>query len=353
GQAVPSFPPPAVALQAAREAIGRPEVDRYTTDPGLPGLRRALAERLGHVANTSIGEDDVIITAGGNHAAALALTTLIEAGDEVILPAPWFTNHQMMVVALGATPVDAPVGDRASFGLRWDDIEPHITPRTRAVVLCNPSNPTGTPLAEADGLRIAGELAQRGITLISDETYMPFVYEGTHWSAAASPAWREHIVVIGTFSKMFGMMGWRVGYMVADASVCAHAIKVQDAMIICAPVISQVAAEAAVRGAWDYPRTFHAELQARQQALADGLRAIPGADWTPTAAGMFGLVRIPGCSDSVRLSLDLVEHAHVVTIPGAAFGAAGEGHLRISFGFASQDEITDAVGRLRDYLAAP
>jgi aspartate/methionine/tyrosine aminotransferase len=352
GQAVPSFPPPDEALQAARDAIGRPETNRYSTDPGRPGLRRALAERLGEVAGTAIGEDDLIITAGGNHAFALALTTLVQAGDEVILPAPYFTNHQMMAAALGATPVEAPMADRETFRLRWEDIEPHITARTRAVVLCNPGNPTGAPVAAADGLRMVGELSQRGITLISDETYMPFVYDGTHWSAAAAPGWRHSVVIVGTFSKMFGMMGWRVGYLLADASVCAEAVKVQDTMIICAPVISQIAGEAAVREAWDYPRRFHDQLRERRQALADGLGAIPGVEWTPTPGGMFGMVRMPDCRDSVALSLDLLERAHIVAIPGAAFGASGEGCLRLSYGFATSEEITEASARLGNALAA-
>ena len=352
GQAVPWFPPPDEALQAARDAIGRPDTHRYSTDPGRPSLRRALAERLGTVAGTSIGEDDVIITAGGNHAFALALTTLVAAGDEVILPAPYFTNHQMMVAALGGVAIEAPVRDRAGFRVCWEDVEPHVTPRTRAVVLCNPSNPTGAPVDSVDGLRLVGELAWRGITLISDETYMPFVYEGTFWSAAGAPAWRDTVVIVGTFSKMFGMMGWRAGYLVADAAVCEQAVKVQDAMIICAPVIAQVAAEAAVREAWDYPRRFHRELSARRQALCDGLASIPGVEWRPAAAGMFGLVRVAGCTDSVRLSLDLLERAHLVTIPGAAFGASGEGHLRISYGFATVQEIADATSRLRAVLAA-
>ena len=119
--------------------------------------------------------------------------------------------------------------------MRWADIEPHLTRRTKAVVLCNPSNPTGAPIDAEQGTLIVREAAARGIVVFSDETYMHFVYEGAHWSAASVPDWRQNVVVIGTFSKSFGMMGWRVGYVLADASVCEQAVKVQDAMIICAP----------------------------------------------------------------------------------------------------------------------
>jgi aminotransferase len=351
GQAVPFFAPPEPALRAARAAVDTPDVNRYATDPGLPGLRSALAARLADAIGTAIGSGDLIITAGANHAFTLALTTMVDPGDEVILPAPYFTNHQMAVSALGATPVEAPVADGATFDVRWADIEPHLTSRTKAVVLCNSSNPTGAPVNAEHGAGIVAAAAARGIVVFSDETYMHFVYEGVHWSAASVPEWRQNVIVIGTFSKSFGMMGWRVGYVLADASVCEQAVKVQDAMIICAPVISQIAAEAAVRESWSYPASFHDELRRRRRRLAEGLASIPGVGWVPTRGGLFAFVRVAGCEDSRRLSHELLERAHVVTIPGAAFGASGEGFLRLSYGYADTTELADAVERLRRFFA--
>ena len=352
GQAVPFFAPPAVALDAARAAIGTTEVNRYSTDPGLPGLREVLADRLTATLRSAdeLTQDDLVITAGGNHAFALALTTLVNAGDEVVLPAPYFTNHQMMVSANGAVPVEAPVADRRTFAVRWSDIEPHLSPRTTAIVLCNPSNPTGAPLDAEECARIVAEAARRDLAVISDETYLHFVYEGMHTSAASVPGWRRNVVVIGTFSKTFGMMGWRVGFVLADAAVCAEAIKVQDAMIICAPVISQKAVEAAVLEDWDHAARRHDELRLRRLALAEGLAAIPGVAWVPQPAGFFAFARIDGCTDSARLSLDLLEEAHVVTIPGSAFGQSGEGHLRMSYGFAPAEDIAEATRRLHRFL---
>ena len=350
GQAVPFFAPPASALAAARAAIDSAEVNRYATDPGLPSLRSILAERLAESIGVAIGADDLLITAGANHAFTLALTTLVDPGDEVILPAPYFTNHQMAVVNLGATPVEAPIADRVTFDVRWADIEPRLTARTKAIVLCNPSNPTGAPVNPVEGARIVREAASRGILVISDETYMQFVYDAAHWSAASVPGWRDNVVVVGTFSKSFGMMGWRVGYVLADTAICEQAVKVQDAMIICAPVISQMAAEAAVRESWTYPVTFHEELRQRRRLLAEGLATIPGMEWTPTRGGMFAFARVAGCEDSTRLSTQLLERAHLVTIPGAAFGRSGEGFLRLSYGYASQTDLADAVDRLARFF---
>jgi aminotransferase len=357
GQAVPFFPPPDTALDAARVAVGAPEINRYATDQGRPSLRAVLAERLSQAfgagsgsesdSNPAFTSEELVITAGGNHAFTLALTALVDPGDEVILPAPYFTNHQMAVVNLGAKPVEAPIADRHTFDVRWADIEPRVTSRTKAIVLCNPSNPTGAPINPVEGARIVREAASRGILVCSDETYMQFVYDGLHWSAASIDAWRENVVVVGTFSKSFGMMGWRVGFALADAVLCEQMVKVQDAMIICAPVISQVAAEAAVRDSWSYPATFHPELWARRRVLSDGLKTIPRLKWTPTRGGMFALTRVAGCEDSTRLSHDLLEQTHVVTIPGAAFGRSGEGFLRLSYGYATQADLAEAVTRLR------
>jgi aminotransferase len=350
GQAVPFFGPPDVALRAARAAVDTPDVNRYVTDPGLPALRAALAARLAAAIGSDVRADDLLITAGANHAFTLALMTMVDPEDEVILPAPYFTNHQMAVVALGALPIEAPVADRVTFAVRWSDIEPHITVRTKAIVLCNASNPTGAPVAAEDGLQIVQEAAARGIVVFSDETYMHFIYDGGHWSAAAAPDWRQNVVVVGTFSKSFGMMGWRVGYVLADASVCDQAVKVQDAMIICAPAISQIAAAAAVADAWDYPSAFHDELRQRRRVLAEGLAAIPRVRWTPTRGGLFAFVRVAGCDDSKRLSSEFLERAHVVTIPGATFGASGEGYLRLSYGFADSSDLAEAARRLRVFL---
>jgi aminotransferase len=350
GQALPFFPPPASAIAAARDALDRGTANLYSTDPGLPGLRAALTERLAADFDVRATADDVIITAGANHAFTLAATTLIDPGDEVLLPAPFFTNHEMAVRALGAEAIEVPVADRETFAVRWSDIEPHLGPRTKAVVLCNPSNPTGAPIAAVEGTRIISELARRGVFVLSDETYMQFVYAGCHWSAASAAEWRKNVVLIGTFSKAFGMMGWRVGFMVADRCVCAEAVKVQDAMIICAPVISQIAAEGAVRESWTYPAAFHEELMARRQTLIDGIGAIPRLHWTPTAAAFFGLVRVEGCTDSAALAGALLEHAHVVTIPGSAFGRSGEGHLRLSYGRATAGALREASARIGGYF---
>jgi len=349
GQALPFFPPPASALRAASEALQSRDIHFYTTDPGRPQLRRLLAERLTEFG-IDCGFEDIVITAGGNHAFATAVATLVNPGDEVVLPAPYFTNHQMQVQAAGAIAVEAPLADQETYCLTWDDIARALTPRTRAVVLCNPSNPTGAPVTAEHGTRIVKELADREILVISDETYMQFVYDGPHWSAASVEGWRRNVTVIGTFSKSFAMMGWRVGFVLADRAVCEQATKVQDAMIICAPTISQMMAEAALRDDWSYAGGFHAEFVRRRRLVAERIAAMPGLRWTPTGGGFFAFARVEGCTDSNALANRLLDEAHVVTIPGAAFGRSGEGCLRLSFGFASAEDLVEGLNRLESYF---
>jgi aminotransferase len=272
--------------------------------------------------------------------------TLIEHGDEVLLPAPYFVNHEMALAACGAVPVEVPLAEDSGFRLRWEDLAPRISSRTRAVVVCTPSNPTGAVVPGEEIVRIARELAARNILLIADETYARFVYDGPFTSAATHREWRDNVVVVSTFSKSFGMTGWRVGYMMAAPYVCEQAIKIQDAMIICAPVPSQIGVEAAVRTAWDYPRSFIDSLLARRRVLAEGLRRIPQLHWTETGGGFFAFVRVDGCTDSGALARDILEEAHVVTIPGSTFGDCGERFIRLSYSAVSEADLEEAVQRL-------
>jgi len=359
---VPGFGPPPAAIEAARRALSEPATHLYCADAGLSSLRRILADKLGLHHQIDATVNDLIITAGGNQAFMLAALTLLEPGDEVILSSPYFVNQEMALRAIGVTPVEAGVSELRGFRTRWADIEPHLTPRTRAVVLCTPSNPTGAVIERDDLTRIVLELRRLGIIVMCDETYMHFVYgqRGSgatgatmtgHASAGAVEGWRDNVVVLGTFSKSFGMTGWRLGYLLADSGVCQQAIKIQDAMIICAPVIAQIAAEAAVRESWDYAHAYHGELIRRRQVLAQELGSIPGLHWTPADGSFFAFVRVDGCTDSLALSTAILDAVDVVTIPGATFGRSGEGYLRLSYGAADEQTLKRACARLREFFA--
>jgi aspartate/methionine/tyrosine aminotransferase len=351
GQAVPGFPPPPAALDAAHRALADPNVHRYSADAGLLSLRQAFCDRVREHLYVDATPDEMIVTAGGNQAFMLAALTVLDPGDEVILAAPYFVNHEMAIRAGGAIPVEAPSTEDTGFRARWSNIEPALTSRTRAVVLCTPSNPTGAVIERDQLERIVRELSRRGITLICDETYMHFVFDGVHASAGAIAGWQDNVVIVGTFSKSFAMTGWRVGFLIADRRVCEEAIKIQDAMIICAPVISQKAIEAAIRDDWNYITRFHDELRSRRSALQVALARIPALHWEPTSGGFFAFVRIPDAFDSEQLAATILERAHVVTIPGVSFGRSGKQFVRLSYGAVSQGELVEACDRLREFFA--
>jgi aspartate/methionine/tyrosine aminotransferase len=351
GQALPGFGPPSVAIAAAHRALDGSQAHVYSADAGLPTLRAALCEKLGSTREVNVAPDEVIITAGGNQAFMLAVLTVLEHGDEVLLPAPYFVNHEMALAALGAVPVEVPLSEVSGFNLRWEDLEPRLSNRTRAVVVCTPSNPTGAVVPGPEMVRITRELATRNVLLIVDETYADFVYRGSFTSIAAYSEWRDNVIVVSTFSKSFGMTGWRVGYMMAAPHVCDQAIKIQDAMIICAPVPSQMGVEAAIRDAWAYPRSFIDALAARRRLLADGLRRISRLHWTETDGGFFAFVGVAGCTNSAALAREIIETAHVVTIPGSTFGRCGEGFLRLSYSAVSDEALQAALTRLERFFS--
>jgi len=350
GQAVPGFPPPPAALEAAHRALADPNVHRYSADAGLLSLREALCGRLREYLDVEAAPDEVVVTAGGNQAFMLAALTVLDPGDDVLLASPYFVNHQMAIGAAGAIPIEVPIKHDTGFRARWSDIEPFLTPRTRAVVLCTPSNPTGAVIERAELERVVRETSARGITVICDETYMHFVFDGVHTSAGSVPGWQKNVIIIGTFSKSFAMTGWRVGYLLADRQFCEEAIKVQDAMIICAPVISQMAVEAAIRDDWNYIARFHEELRKRRSALQAALARIRALHWEPTGGGFFAFVRVPDTAHSEALATAILDRAHVVTIPGSAFGSWGEGFLRLSYGAVDAGELVDACDRLGEFF---
>lgn len=353
GQALPGFPPPPEMLHAAEVAIKNPDTHIYSADAGILQLRQALAERLQKHYDIEVdAENEIIITAGANQAFMLALMTVLDPGDEVVLPSPYFMNHEMAVRAVGAIPIEAPLCEESGFALCWRDIEPYITTNTRAVVLVSPSNPTGAVCDPTEFEAIVRHLIAINVYVISDETYMHFVY-GTQCfkSALTISEWRNGVLMVSSFSKCFAITGWRVGYLIAPAEIIAQAIKIQDAMLICAPVIAQEAVLGAVQHAWEYPYSFLPTLDERRAVLRAALESSPHIQWRETGGGFFAFVRVAGCTDSEKLAMALIEQAYVVTIPGNYFGKAGEGFLRLSYGAVDTIALEKATQRIIEFLS--
>ena len=350
GQGVPGFDPPSDAVAALRAALDDRAVHVYSTDAGLPELRRALAASLAPLGGQVDDEEEIIITAGGNQAFQLALTTLIDPGDEVVLVSPYFLNHEMAVRSVAAIPVEAAADPARLFEPTWDDIAPRISTRTTALVVVTPSNPTGAVTRPVELRRIVDECARRQIVVIVDETYLRFAYDDGPFTVTSFPKWRENVVVIGSFSKAYAITGWRCGYMIAPPDATAEALKVQDCMVICAPVPVQRAVAAVLERDPDYCDRWLPELRARRDGLVQALNAIPGVTPIRPSGGFFVMARVDGVANSRATALELIEKQQVVTIPGVFFGRAGEGYLRLSFGAATRDRLQAACGRLAEFL---
>lgn len=349
GQAIPGFPPPASALRAAQAALDQPATHVYTADAGTMELRIAVAAWLHALGRGAATAENLLITTGANQAFMLAVLALLDPDDDVLLASPYFLNHETAVRASSAVPIEVPAGPETGFTLALEDFERAITPRTRAVVIVSPSNPTGavTPAPELE--RIARALLDRDIALVVDETYLPFVYDAQPFSATALPQY-PNVISIGSFSKAFAMTGWRLGYLAGPAHFIEEALKIQDAMVICAPAIAQAAILGALQEEPRYIEQFLPELRQRREFLRDRIAGVPELQWSGAAGGFFAFVRVEGCSDSLALATRLLDETHVVTLPGRLFGQAGEGFLRLSYGAMGTEEIGTAVERIAGHL---
>ena len=354
GQGVPGFPAAPQAIEAVRQALKEPETHIYSPDAGLLSLRQALGAALAEWNGIEVDpEEEIIITAGANQAFMLAVVTLLEPGDRILLPSPFYFNHEMAVRAMGGVPVEVPLSEETGFQLQMEDLEAHLSSHPRAMVMISPNNPTGAVYDPGELKRIGRELASRGIAVITDETYQHFVYEGAeHFSLASVPEIRSQLITIGSFSKSFSLTGWRVGYLVAQPTFIEEALKVQDAMLVCAPVISQ---KAALGGLQEPGHTLSHRreiLDQRRRLLIERLAEIPQLAWHPTHGAYFAFVRAEGCTDSVELARDILDTVHVVTVPGSVFGRSAEGYLRLSYGSVEPADLDEACSRLSRYFAA-
>ncbi len=344
GLGEPDLPTPDVVRQAAVRAILE-EQNGYTTHAGLPVLRELVAAGYPH---TRAGAERVIITAGSQEALYLALTTLVDDGDEVLVPDPGFLAYPAIVRMAGGRAVPYRLPAARDFGFDIDDFRRQISPRTKVVVCISPSNPTGRVLSPADLRAMAQALEGTAATVISDEIYRD-LYFGAARPASISE-YHPQTVIVGGLSKALSMTGWRLGWLCAPADVVRSALVLHGYVTTCASTISQKAALAAWTPEADAARAeFRATFRARRDhilGLMAGtlqLRAVPpeGAFYTMTDVAAYG--------SSARVAETLLEHG-VITVPGSSFGSEAEKYLRVSF-CADEGTLTEGVRRMGEALA--
>ncbi len=354
GQAILGLPPPEGALQAVRDylAIGGPH--GYSPDPGLPEVLRPvsqfLRERKGIAAASP---DKLILTCGANQAFVNALWTLTQPGDEVVFFGPNYFDHVYAIKLAACVPKEVglmKVGQR--FELPFTALKRALTSKTRCLVLVSPANPAGMVLPEPQLEQLCELCRQRDIWLISDETYDLFTFGSVRHVSPAACGVHDQVVVLGSFSKTFGLAAWRIGYLYGPERFIEQAIKVQDAVVVCAPVASQHAIRAALEQTESYCRTALQTLVRRREALLDVLQPLSALVPIVPDGATFCMAEISSREPSFELACALVQQAGLVTVPGAAFGQYGEGHLRLSFGNQPVERIAEAGDRLREFFAS-
>jgi aminotransferase len=354
-QGIPSFDTPEPIKTFVQQKIAEGACAKYSLTPGLPQLRELIAESLLREGMHYDPDSEIIVTCGSIEAIAATLLTLTQPGDEVILPTPSYASYQEVVRMAGCTPRFAALHEEENFAFDPDAFEHCLSGRSRAILYCNPNNPTGTVFSRAETLRLLDLAERHDLFLIIDEAYKDFVYsKEPYYSPGQLSAARGRVVRIFTFSKAYGMTGWRVGYLHSDARNTREILKVHDALVTCAPVVSQYAAIAALEYGADHIATFRQAFKQRRDRTLEQLDALSHIfDYQKPEGAYFVFPRVkdtvPWARDSRRLAHDVLETAKVALVPGIAFGPSGEAHLRINFGREPTD-LEVAFERLDTYF---
>jgi aspartate aminotransferase len=352
GAGEPHFPTPRHIKDAAIAAI-EANFTRYTVVPGIPDVRKAIVERHATDFGSDYGIDEAIFTTGGKLALFNTIQVLVDHGDEVILPVPYWVSFKDIIQYAGGKVVLLPTSETESFRISADAIEKAITPRTKAIILNSPSNPAGSVVSAEDLERIVHLAHERNIFLLLDECYVYLNYAGKPVSGGSFTWAKEHIVVLGSLSKTYAMTGWRAGFALASKSVVANLSKLQSQSTSNATSFVQKAAIAALTSSQECVAEFRAEFLSLRDYMLKSLAEIPGLTCTKPEGAFYVYPNISaflgkgGIQPSTELATRLLHEAHVVTVPGEAFGTAE--HIRISYPVTRQN-IDEGTRRMKEFL---
>ena len=347
GQGVVHYGPPARATERIEAVLADPVNHRYQLVQGIQPLLEAIESKLAvDNAIALSGNQQIVVTAGGNMAFMNAVLTITDPGDEVILLTPYYFNHEMAITMASCRPVLVATDDE--YQPEPDAIERAITPRTRAVVTVSPNNPTGAVYGEAVLRRINGLCRRHGIFHISDEAYEYFTYgDARHFSPGSIEGASDHTISLYSLSKAYGFASWRIGYMVIPDSMLMSVKKAQDTILICPPVVSQAAAVGALEEGRPYCLPFLQGLAEVRELVLHELAGVESFCRVPKTDGAFYfLIRVERDLEPMDLVRDLVERFGVAVIPGTTFGLDEGCYLRIAYGALERETVAEGMGRL-------
>ncbi|MBC8486714.1 MAG: pyridoxal phosphate-dependent aminotransferase [Bacteroidetes bacterium] len=325
----------------------------YSQSEGLPELREEIVKKLKRDNNIEANTSQIIVTVGAIEGLAASVMATIDPGDEVILPTPTYSTHITQVRLASGKPVLVPLIEENNFALDIAAIKKAITSKTKAIMFCSPNNPTGTVFSE-EYLRKLAEIAlENNLNIITDEAYEYFTFDDNkHFSIASIPELRKNAITNYTFTKTYAMTGWRIGYLHADEEILTQVKKVHIPFSICAPVASQYAAIAALKGSQDCVEEFKQHYLKARNLMCERLDNLdPVFQYNKPGGSYLMFPKILGKkgNDSIVFSKNLLKEARVSTTPGIAFGPTGENHIRLSF-CVPEDMINKAFDRMEKYF---
>ena len=357
GPGEPDFPTPDHIKQAAIKAINDNKT-KYTATPGVMPLREAICAWHKRELGSSYDAKECVTNVGGKHSIFNVISVLVQAGDEVIVPAPYWVSYPDIVKYTGATPVVVETRAEDGFAVRAADVAKVITPKTKLLILDSPSNPTGGVTPPEECAKLLDLCKKHNIWLMGDECYSHFTYGNNKpFSVASLPDSKNHVIIIGSMSKTFAMTGWRLGYTLAPAELVTATVKLQSQSTSNPTSIAQYAALAAMTGPMDSVPAMLAEYARRRRRIVDGLNAIPGIECGEPGGAFYVFPNISArlgtgpnalAKDCSELATLLLEKAHVALVPGAAFGAPG--YLRLSYA-TSIERIEEGLRRIEKFFS--
>jgi aspartate/methionine/tyrosine aminotransferase len=346
GQGVVNYPPPPQAFAQLRRCFEQPNNHKYQAVEGIPELRAAIAHKLAiDNAIRLTPEQQVVVTAGSNMAFMNAVLAMTQPGDEIILPTPYYFNHEMAIGIASCQAVLVPTD--SEYQLQVDHIRAAMTPKTRAIVTISPNNPTGAVYSR-QSLQTVNQLCrQAGIYHISDEAYEYFTYGVEHVSPGAFTGSADHTLSLFSLSKAYGFASWRIGYMVIPQHLLEAVRKIQDTILICPPVVSQYAALGALQAGRSYCQTQLEGIRDLRRTVLEWLEPLRSHSSISLGQGAFYLfLKLQTPRSGMEVAERLVREYGVAVIPGETFGIRSGCYLRVAYGALTQETAEEGIGRL-------
>ncbi len=323
----------------------------YTANRGLLELREEIARHYDSVYDVQYdAATDILVTVGVSEALDLAMRALLSPGDEVLIPEPCYVSYQACTILAGGVPVAVPAKLENEFRITPEELEAHVTPKTKVLLIGYPNNPTGAIMTRKDLMAIAAFAEEHDLLVISDEIYGDLTYGGEeHVCFSALPGMQERTLLLNGFSKAYAMTGWRIGYVLGAPDLIAAMTKIHQYTMLCAPITAQLAAIEALRHGEKYMKKMVAEYDRRRRLIYEGFTKMGLNCFEPKGAFyIFPDISTTGFT-SEEFAEKLLESEHVALVPGNAFGACGEGHVRCSYA-TSIDKISEALARIENFI---